>query len=98
MTGEAMPLLQWLYALKLNLDPVATFGEDAEIPLFVRSRAYADKTLMTACGSWAELHRDVILYSKEVYVNVGGIRRRRQSTKPTSSPAARLPSGRRDGG
>ena len=64
-------LLQWLYALKLNLKPVATFGEDAVVPLFVRSRAYADKTLMTACGSWAELHRDVILYSKETYVEYG---------------------------
>jgi hypothetical protein len=66
-------LLQWLYALKLNLKPVATFGEDAVVPLFVRSQAYADKMLMTACGSWAELHRDVILYSKEMYVEDGGM-------------------------
>ena len=66
-------LLQWLYALKLNLNPIAKFGKGAAVPLFVRSRAYADKTLMTACGSWAELHRDVILYSKEMYVEYGGM-------------------------
>ncbi len=63
--------LQWLYALKLNLEPVGQFREGATIPLFARSRAYADKALMTACGSWAELHRDVILYSEQMYTAYG---------------------------
>jgi hypothetical protein len=63
--------LQWLYALKLNLEPVAAFHVGAAVPPFVQSRAYADKTLMTACGSWVELRRDVILYSKETYVEYG---------------------------
>lgn len=65
--------LQWLHTLKLNLEPVGTFHEGAVVPLFVRSRAYADKTLMTASGSWAELHHDVLLYSKQAYVEFGGL-------------------------
>jgi hypothetical protein len=76
MTDEdwhSTAFLQWLYALRLNLEPVGTFGGGATVPLFVQSRAYEDKALMTACGSWAELHRDVILYSKEVYVEDGAM-------------------------
>ncbi len=59
--------LQWLYALKLNLEPVGRFREGTAVPTFVRSRAYADKTLMTANGSWAERSHDMLLYAKQGY-------------------------------
>ncbi len=63
--------LQWLWTLKLNLEPVAEFQEGAAAPLFVRSQAYADKTLMTSSGSWAEMRHNVLLYAKQTYVEFG---------------------------
>jgi hypothetical protein len=63
--------LQWLYALKLNLEPVGKFRKGSAIPRFVGSGAYADKTLMTVCGSWAEMRHDVLLYAKSEYAFMG---------------------------
>ncbi len=59
--------LAWLYALKLNLEPVP--APEAKVPLarFVTSPAYPDKTLVTCSGSWAELRHDTILYAKQSY-------------------------------
>jgi hypothetical protein len=54
----------WLYALKLLLDPLA---KSPNLPDFLFSPAYADKTLMTACGSWTQLRHDTILYAKQSY-------------------------------
>lgn len=54
----------WLYALKLQLEPVA---ENRLLPEFCFVPAYADKCLVTACGSWAQLRHDTILYAKQSY-------------------------------
>ena len=54
----------WLYALKLLLEPLS---KSPNLPQFLFSPAYADKTLMTTCGSWTELRHDTILYAKQSY-------------------------------
>ncbi|HEY0322098.1 MAG TPA: DUF3160 domain-containing protein [Pyrinomonadaceae bacterium] len=50
----------WLYVLKALLEP-APEG----YPSFMRNTAWADKSLHTALGSWAELRHDTILYGKQ---------------------------------
>lgn len=50
----------WLYALRGLLEPVP-----AGYPSFMRNVAWADKSLHTALGSWAELRHDTILYGKQ---------------------------------
>lgn len=50
----------WLYALKALLEPVPE-----GYPSFMRNTAWADKSLHTALGSWAELRHDTILYGKQ---------------------------------
>lgn len=50
----------WLHSLKALLEPVP-----AGAPSFMRSPAWADKSLHTALGSWAELRHDTILYGKQ---------------------------------
>ncbi|MFO7650822.1 MAG: DUF3160 domain-containing protein [bacterium] len=67
----ATMVMRWLRVLRLNLEPVEAYARGATVPRFVRSDAYADKTLVTACGSWAELRHDVVLYSKQVYEEFG---------------------------
>ncbi len=57
----------WLYTLKLNLEPVGLPRHRSLIAEFTQSEAYADKTLVTSCGSWAELRHDTILYAKQSY-------------------------------
>jgi hypothetical protein len=59
--------LAWLYALKLNLQPVPAPEAKVRLARFVTSAAYADKTLVTCSGSWAELRHDTILYAKQSY-------------------------------
>lgn len=54
----------WFYALKLLFDPLP---KSSPLPEFLFTPAYADKTLMTACGSWAQLRHDTILYAKPSY-------------------------------
>jgi hypothetical protein len=54
----------WLYALKLENQPVA---KSKFLPDFPFVPAYADKCLVTACGSWAQLRHDTILYAKQSY-------------------------------
>jgi hypothetical protein len=57
----------WLYALKALLEP-APQG----YPSFMRNTAWADKSLNTALGSWAELRHDTLLYGKQSVVECGG--------------------------
>lgn len=54
----------WIYAFKLLLEPLS---KSPNLPDFLFSPAYADKTLMTVCGSWAQLRHDTILYAKQSY-------------------------------
>lgn len=50
----------WLNTLRALLEPVP-----AGYPSFMRNTAWADKSLYTALGSWAELRHDTILYGKQ---------------------------------
>jgi hypothetical protein len=59
--------LGWLYALKLNIEPVPAPEAKVRLARFVTSAAYPDKTLVTSSGSWAELRHDTILYAKQSY-------------------------------
>jgi hypothetical protein len=61
----------WLYALKLNMEPVRPARRRALTARFLKSEAYPDKTLVTSCGSWAQLRHDTILYAKQSYTSVG---------------------------
>ncbi len=54
----------WLYALRLENQPVA---KSKFLPDFPFVPAYADKCLVTTCGSWAQLRHDTILYAKQSY-------------------------------
>ncbi|HYG81457.1 MAG TPA: DUF3160 domain-containing protein [Pyrinomonadaceae bacterium] len=56
----------WLYALKALLEPVPQ-GH----PSFMLNAAWADKSLNTALGSWAELRHDTILYGKQSGAEMG---------------------------
>ncbi len=61
----------WLYALKLNLEPVKATSRRSLLAGFVRSEAYPDKTLVSTCGSWTQLRHDTILYAKQSYTTAG---------------------------
>ncbi|MBN1541297.1 DUF3160 domain-containing protein, partial [candidate division KSB1 bacterium] len=50
----------WLYTLL----PLLT-SKGSGYPVFMQSPAWADKELMTALASWAELRHDTILYAKQ---------------------------------
>ncbi len=54
----------WLYTLRLLLKPLS---KSSELPEFLFTPAYADKTLVTASGSWTQLRHDTILYAKQSY-------------------------------
>ncbi|HEY0378588.1 MAG TPA: DUF3160 domain-containing protein [Pyrinomonadaceae bacterium] len=56
----------WLYALKALLKPVPQ-----GYPSFMLNPAWADKSLNTALGSWAELRHDTILYGKQSGAEMG---------------------------
>jgi hypothetical protein len=56
----------WLYALKALLEPVPQ-----GYPSFMLNPAWADKSLNTALGSWAELRHDTILYGKQSGAEMG---------------------------
>lgn len=56
----------WIHSLRPLLAPA-----DAGYPQFMRSPAWQDKQLTTALGSWTELKRDTILYTKQVYAEMG---------------------------
>jgi hypothetical protein len=81
----------WLHALKLNLEPVRHARRRALVARFLRSEAYPDKTLVTSCGSWAQLRHDTILYAKQSYTTAVSIsvipERRRFSAYVEAKPA-----------
>ena len=54
----------WLYALRLQNQPVA---KSKSLPEFPFAPAYADKCLVTTSASWAQLRHDTILYAKQSY-------------------------------
>jgi len=54
----------FLHIIKLLLEPLS---QSSYLPDFLFSPAYADKTLMTACGFWAQFRHDTILYAKQSY-------------------------------
>lgn len=57
----------WLYTLRTSL------GHKAEsYPSFMLNQAWDRKELNTFLGSWTELKHDTILYSKQVYAEMGG--------------------------
>jgi len=57
----------WLYSLK---PLVEVRGEG--YPIFMQSQAWQDKNLNGYLGSWTELKHDTILYTKQVYAELGG--------------------------
>ncbi len=57
----------WLDCLREVMRPVP-----AGYPSFMQSSAWADRSLYTALGSWAELRHDTILYGKQSAVECGG--------------------------
>lgn len=57
----------WLYQLRPLLE---TKGNG--YPVFMQNAAWQRKDLNTFLGSWTELKHDTILYSKQVYAEMGG--------------------------
>lgn len=57
----------WLHCLRGLLAPVPE-----GYPSFMRSEAWADRSLHSALASWAELRHDTILYAKQSAVECGG--------------------------
>lgn len=57
----------WLYTLKSLTVPFSK-----GYPLFMQNKAWEDKSLATALGSWAEMRHDTILYGKQSSVECGG--------------------------
>lgn len=57
----------WLDCLREVTRPVP-----AGYPSFMQGSAWADRSLYTALGSWAELRHDTILYGKQSAVECGG--------------------------
>jgi hypothetical protein len=52
----------WLHALRSIISE-----KDSAYPAFMRTRAWTQKDLHTALGSWTELKHDTILYAKQAY-------------------------------
>lgn len=57
----------WLHQLKPLIDE-----KPIGYPVFMRNIAWTRKDLNTFLGSWSELKHDTILYSKQVYAEMGG--------------------------
>jgi hypothetical protein len=55
----------WLYSLRSIIAP-----KDERYPAFMSTRAWDDKDLHTALGSWTELKHDTILYAKQAYAEL----------------------------
>lgn len=58
----------WLYSLR----PLTT-TKSSGYPIFMQNTAWKRKELSTYLGSWAELKHDTILYTKQVYAELGGM-------------------------
>lgn len=57
----------WLYALQPLISE-----KGKQFPAFMQTKAWTDKSLQTALGSWTELKHDTILYAKQVMAEMGG--------------------------
>ncbi|MHC5038774.1 MAG: DUF3160 domain-containing protein [Planctomycetota bacterium] len=57
----------WLYTLKGLVDERSSAGMQP----YMGTKAWLDKTLNTALGSWAQLRHDTILYVKQAYTMKG---------------------------
>jgi hypothetical protein len=57
----------WMYTIAPLLDSLGN-----GFPSFMTNVAWADKTLTTSSGSWAELRHDSILYAKQSYTQTVG--------------------------
>lgn len=57
---------RWIHCLL----PLLKDGPDEKAPKSMQNRAWLDKELQTALGSWAELRHDTILYAKQSYTMV----------------------------
>ncbi|MCX6361991.1 MAG: DUF3160 domain-containing protein [Armatimonadetes bacterium] len=71
----ALPAGRWsssLYWSWLDCLREVTRTVPAGYPTFMRSSAWADRSLYSALGSWAELRHDTILYGKQSAVECGG--------------------------
>jgi len=55
----------WLHSLRSIIEP-----KDERYPAFMRTRAWSQKDLHTALGSWTELKHDTILYAKQAYAEL----------------------------
>jgi hypothetical protein len=71
----------WLYALKLQNEPVA---KSLHLPRLCFQTAYADKCLVATCGSWTQLRHDTILYAKQSYTMLA------TSILPVKRPETRI--------
>lgn len=67
----------WLYTLNSQIGDVAEGS-----PAFMQTEKWAKKELNTYAGSWTELKHDTILYSKQVYAELGDM-------GPTETPDAK---------
>lgn len=59
----------WLWSIQAAMQ---SFETTEGMPAFMRSKAWTDKSLVTALGSFAELKHDTILYSKQAGAERGG--------------------------
>jgi hypothetical protein len=57
----------WLYAIQSLLKPAPEIW-----PSFMKSEAYAEKSLNTALASWTALRHDTILYAQQSVAQMGG--------------------------
>ncbi len=56
--------MAWVHSLQslINVE------YDSSYPEFMRNLAWKDEKLNTACGSWAQLRHDTLLYAKQTYI------------------------------
>ena len=56
--------MAWIYTLESLID----VEYNASYPEFMTNLAWEDQKLNTACGSWAQLRHDTLLYAKQAYI------------------------------
>ena len=59
----------WVWTLS---SVIKSFEEIDGMPRFMRNKAWTDKSIHTALGSYAELKHDTVLYSKQPVAEMGG--------------------------
>lgn len=59
----------WLWSIDSSAQ---SFENDENMPPFMRTKAWSDKAVATAIGSYAELKHDNVLYSKQPVAECGG--------------------------